>query len=85
MGMVSLAADVLVFAGPADPIFRLIPLKLGERRYLVPLDERLRFCIDLAEGREPRRSAVGRVLLRDGDERKAIPKGLRPTFCREPS
>src|SRR5207244_1418020 len=66
--------------------FRRIETEIGQRAghpwagvvpwdgrvYLVPRDELARFCNDVNQGDEPRRSVHGSFLLRSGDERKKV-------------
>jgi hypothetical protein len=59
---------------PGNEMYLLDPVKLGKRLYLLPSRGQLDFCIALAEGREPRPSDVGDVLLRVGDERVRFPR-----------
>ncbi len=69
---------------PGDDRYLLVPVKLGKRLYLLPYSGMLDFCIALAEGREPRVSDIGDALLRVGDDRVAVPKGVVPAFCKPP-
>jgi hypothetical protein len=71
-------------APPGDEVFIFRPVRLGERLYLVPLGGELAFCIALAKGVEPRKSDVGDLLLRQGDERVPVPDGVVPPFCQAP-
>jgi hypothetical protein len=80
-GVASLSEDYLLLVAD-ESTEALRPLRLGDRMYLLVVPDTLRFCIDLEQGREPRRSAIGRTLLRDGDERKEVPGGSRPDFCK---
>jgi hypothetical protein len=50
----------------------LIPIVWGERHYLIPADEVVKFANAINAGFEPRKGAGGRFLLRDGDELKAV-------------
>ena len=50
----------------------LIPVKWGERRYLIARDELLSFANSANSGSEPRDGAHGATLLRGGDEAKPV-------------
>jgi len=52
-----------------------IPVKWGERRYLIPADDVVGFCNQINSGREPRQYAHGFYLMRSGDEKKAVSGG----------
>ncbi len=52
-----------------------IPVRWGERLYLVPKDDGKRFCDDVIQGWEPRSDAHGFYYLRRGDWGKKV-KGL---------
>ena len=69
---------------PGDEVYILVPVRLDKRLYLLPSRGKLDFCIALAEGREPRKSDIGDVLLRQGDDRIPVPKGVIPSFCEPP-
>jgi len=69
---------------PGDEQFILTPATFGRRLYLLAAGGELGFCIDVAEGREPRKSTVGEALLRQGDERITVPGNATPAVCREP-
>jgi hypothetical protein len=69
---------------PGDETYVLTPATFGKRLYLLQRGRELGFCIDVAEGREPRKSAVGEALIRQGDERIAVPQNVTPPVCREP-
>jgi hypothetical protein len=69
---------------PGDEAYVFLPVRLGGRLYLVPPGNTLDFCIALSKGTEPRRSDIGDVLLRQGDERITVPKGMTPSFCKPP-
>jgi hypothetical protein len=47
---------------------QLVPIRWGERRYLVPDDQLGDFAFDVAYGREPRCGPQGRFFLRKGGE-----------------
>jgi hypothetical protein len=49
-----------------------IPVRWGERRYLVTKDEMEGFCEDVNSGREPRSGMHGSVFLRRGDEERRV-------------
>jgi hypothetical protein len=69
---------------PGDEQYVLTPATFGTRLYLLQADRELGFCIDVAEGREPRKSATGEALIRQGDEKVAVPQNVTPAVCREP-
>jgi hypothetical protein len=50
----------------------LIPIVWGERRYLIPRDEMVKFANDINAGFEPRKTLWGSFLLRRGDELKDV-------------
>jgi hypothetical protein len=50
----------------------LIPVVWGERRYLIPRDEIVKFANDINAGFEPRKTLWGSFLLRRGDELKDV-------------
>ena len=50
----------------------LVPVRWGERRYLIADDELLRFVNDVNGGLEPRGDVHGSNLLRRGDEAKPV-------------
>jgi len=56
------------FEGIAD---ELIPIRWGERTYLVPTSDVVGFCNEVNGGSEPRNQIHGRYLLRRGDETKS--------------
>ena len=51
----------------------LVPVRWGERRYLIDPDKLERFCADVNSGFEPRDDVHGPCLLRTGDEHKPAP------------
>ena len=55
------------FEGIAE---QFIPIRWGERVYLVPTKEIVGFCNEVNSGSEPRRELHGRYLLRRGDEKR---------------
>lgn len=67
-----------------------LPVKWGERMYLIPADEVAEFCNAINYGDEPRRSARGSFLLREGDHEKkaegtpALPEKYRPYLLIQP-
>lgn len=50
----------------------LIPVKWGERIYLVPDERILGFCMDIKQGKEPRKEAQGLFYLRENDWEKPV-------------
>lgn len=48
----------------------LVPVRWGDRRYLIPSGDVMGFCNDVNSGVEPQRDGCGVHLLRRGDERK---------------
>jgi hypothetical protein len=50
----------------------LIPVRWGERQYLLPADDLMRFCNAINSGAEPRQATWGRCLLRRGDEALSV-------------
>jgi hypothetical protein len=48
-----------------------IPIRWGDRRYLVALDQIESFCADTNSGDEPRRTAQGQYLMRDDDQARS--------------
>jgi hypothetical protein len=50
----------------------LIPVKWGERLYLVPDERILGFCMDIKQGKEPRKEAQGLFYLRENDWEKPV-------------
>lgn len=75
------------FAGVANE-FMLIPW--GDRKYVVPANDVVGFCNDVNSGREPRKQAYGRYLLRRGDEAKkvsgnpTVPSKFQTCLLKEP-
>lgn len=67
-----------------------LPVKWGERTYLIPDDEIVEFCNGINFGWEPREDSHGFFLLRDGDcEKKvtgfpSLPKKYRPYLLKKP-
>jgi hypothetical protein len=51
----------------------LVPIRWGERHYLVALDKMVSFCADVNSGFEPIDGGPGTHLLRTGDEHKPAP------------
>ena len=51
---------------------RFLPIRWGERQYLVPSDQRLELAYQINEGHEPRSSSFGNVYLREGDWDKPV-------------
>jgi len=49
-----------------------IPVRWGERLYLVPKDYGNGFCSDVNRGREPRSGSLGNFYLREGDWKKKV-------------
>ena len=47
-----------------------IPIRWGNRMYLVPTKEIVGFCNEVNSGSEPRKELHGRYLLRRGDEKR---------------
>jgi len=47
-----------------------IPIRWGERKYLIPADDIIGFCNEVNSKSEPRNDVHGRCLLRKGDEKK---------------
>src|SRR5438128_6024543 len=68
----------------------LIPVRWGDRRYLVPADDVVGFCNRVNDGSEPRDGAHGFFLLRKDDEKKQVagspkvPKEFEPYLLSEP-
>jgi hypothetical protein len=58
---------------PEQPL--LVPVRWGERRYLVPAEEIGDFAADIGVGEEPRCGRRGRFFLREGNE-KIVVSGL---------
>jgi hypothetical protein len=60
----------------------LIPVRWGERAYLISPDEMPKFCDSVNRGREPRNDVHGEFLLRRGDENKRVNAfpGVPPEF-----
>jgi hypothetical protein len=50
----------------------LVPIRWGERKYLVALDKMEDFCADANSGDEPRSIIHGRYLMRVGDENRSV-------------
>lgn len=50
----------------------LRPIRWGERRYLIPVDDIVRFCNHVNQGTEPRSGSHGFHFLRQGDESKVV-------------
>ena len=46
------------------------PVRWGERRYLIPINSIIEFCIDVNTRSEPRRDVIGGFLLRSGDVKR---------------
>ena len=67
-----------------------LPIKWGERRYLIATDEVVEFCNAINDGREPRKSVYGSFLLRDDDYKKKaegfppLPDKYRPYLLGQP-
>lgn len=61
---------------------RLIPVRWGERRYLVPEDELGDFAYSIFDEEEPRCGEHGRFLMREGGERLVVsgPPELPPAW-----
>ncbi len=51
---------------------RFLPIRWGERQYLVPADQRLELANQINERQEPRSSPFGNVYLREGDWNKPV-------------
>jgi hypothetical protein len=68
----------------------LIPVRWGERLYLVTEAERWEFCNQVNQGGEPRDGPHGRFYLRQGDWAKkvtgppSVPKGWEPLLLKKP-
>jgi hypothetical protein len=68
----------------------LIPVRWGERLYLIPETERREFCNRVNQGTEPRDRPHGRFYLRRGDWDKkvagppSVPKGWESLLLRKP-
>jgi hypothetical protein len=68
----------------------LMPVRWGERMYLLPPNELVRFCNLINSGREPREKQRGSVFLREGDEEKSasglpdLPTSLSKYLLQEP-
>jgi hypothetical protein len=58
-------------------------VRLGARTYLVPTNQHLRFCIEWAQGREPRKGPIGRFLMRAGDEGRPVSRRAAPAICEQ--
>ena len=75
------------FGGIAN---EFIPVRWGERIYLVPPKEIVGFCNEVNSGFEPRNNPHGRYLLRRGDEKKkakgnpAIPSEFQTCLLKQP-
>lgn len=67
-----------------------IPLKWGERRYLIPADEVIKFVNAINFGSEPRSGIHGSFLLREGDHNKkaeglpSLPEKYLPYLLSQP-
>jgi hypothetical protein len=59
-------------AGPAGLIWELIPVKWGDRNYLIPKYQLSNFRHAIHDGTEPRNHAFGTFLLREGDWDKPV-------------
>jgi len=70
-----------VVHGPdAGDTFVLMPLRWGERLYLIRAGELEAFCRSISSRLEPRKTAVGDQFLRRGDHAKRV-GGKRPPLC----
>ncbi len=54
-----------------------LPVRWGDRHYLIPTNKVVGFCNDVNDGSEPRTDVHGSFLLRRGDEKKRV-KGPPP-------
>ncbi len=67
-----------------------VPIRWGERRYLVPADDIIGFCNNVNSGTEPRNGVHGSYLFRRGDEKTkvtgfpSVPEKYRPCLLTEP-
>jgi hypothetical protein len=67
-----------------------VPVRWGERLYLVPQEAGKAFCIEVHEGIEPRSNVHGRFYLRKGDSKKKVtgfpivPKEWEPMLQKKP-
>lgn len=76
--------DVFILQSAAGEFADVLTVvRPGPRLYLVPTNQHLRFCVEWAQGREPRKGPVGRFLLRAGDENTAVGAGEAPAICRQ--
>jgi hypothetical protein len=74
-GSATLSNNVIVCT-PANRGFTqelLVPVRWGERLYLVSSEEMQAFCLAVTEGIEPRRNSFGDYLLRNGDWDRPAP------------
>ena len=68
----------------------LVPVRWGERRYLIPQDEIAKFCSEVNQGDEPRDGPYGRFFLRQDDWQikvdglPDVPKEFRKHFLAAP-
>lgn len=74
------AEDFQDLATTKDLFASLEPVRWGDRMYLVPPSQAVRFCQAIADGTEPRGVSAGVVFLRKGDDRKP-PSVNRPELC----
>lgn len=69
---------------------RFLSVKWGNRLYLIPEDEVIKFCNEINQGREPRDDVNGLFYLRRGDEKKPVigfpdlPRQWRDYLLKEP-
>jgi hypothetical protein len=67
-----------------------IPVRWGERLYLIPEAQSRDFCNEVNQGSEPRKGAIGRFYLRRGDWNKkvnslpSVPIGWVPLLLEKP-
>lgn len=75
------------FRGIAE---EFLPIKWGDRIYLIPGDDIVGFCNEVNSGEEPRTTIHGSYLLRVGDEirtvdgRPEVPVGFLPYLLEQP-
>lgn len=74
--------DVLILQSSGEFADVLTVVRQGPRVYLVPTNQHLRFCLEWAQGREPRKGPVGRFLLRSANEGAPVPRGV-PAICQQ--
>src|SRR5207253_3560046 len=89
-GVLKIAWELQELGWPGDLPPDFLIVRWDRRRYLVPPEDVLTFCVDARSGREPRRGVHGMYYLRRGDEDKPatgkpdLPKGFEKYWTMKP-